>query len=359
LSARTGSSRVLTLGTLALSLLAVTLLSWLLLVYPNARCVGTGTASPLVIERGATVDDVIGELEARGVIERPWLFAIYLRVIGAGDDLREGPVHLRSGMTARDALRQLAKGFGPARIRVTVPEGYTTFDIGERLTELGVCSGDEFLIATGDRALLDELGIGAASAEGYLFPDTYELEPDAEPEAVVTMMIRTRQRRVAPLFESHRQRLAHLADELGWSAHDVLILASIVEKEVRAAEERPRVAGVFINRLRSPTFRPKRLQADPTVSYGCRADPDVSAACRAFDGRITRAMLSDTDNPYNTYRFEGLPPGPISNPGLDAIRAVLEYEEHDFLYFVARGGGRHHFSATLGEHHDATERYQQ
>jgi UPF0755 protein len=343
---------------LAASLLAIAVLSWLLLVYPNTQCVEAGTREPIVLERGATIDDVMSELEARGVIARPWLFEIYLRVVGAGASLREGSVHLRSGMSARDAVRQLARGFGPAQIRVTVPEGYTTFEIEQRLEELGVCRAEDFREATRDREVLDELGVGAPSAEGYLFPDTYEIEPDARAASVVERMVRTHRRRVEPLLASHADRLARLERDLGWSMHEVLILASIVEKEVRSAEERPRVAGVFINRLRSPTFRPKRLQADPTVSYGCRLNPDVSDACRAFDGRITRAMLSDRENPYNTYRFEGLPPGPIANPGLDALRAVLEFEEHDFLYFVARGGGRHHFSATLEEHHAATKRYQ-
>lgn len=341
------------------SLASIALLSWLLLVYPNAQCVEVGTREPIEIARDATVDDVMGELERRGAIERPWLFEIYLRVVGAGGSLREGAVHLRAGMNARDAVRQLARGFGPAQIRVTVPEGYTTFEIERRLEELGVCRAVDFRRAARDREVLDGLGIGAPSAEGYLFPDTYELEPDARAASIVERMVQNHRRRVEPLVASHADRLARLERDLGWTMQEVLILASIVEKEVRRAEERPRVAGVFINRLRSPTFRPKRLQADPTVSYGCRLNPDISDACRAFDGRITRAMLADTDNPYNTYRFEGLPPGPIANPGLDALRAVLEFEEHDFLYFVARGGGRHHFSATLEEHHAATRRYQE
>jgi UPF0755 protein len=345
---------------LVASLAAIALLSWLLLVYPNAQCVEVGTREPIEIAPGATVDDVMGELERRGAIERLWLFEIYLRVIGAGGSLREGAVHLRAGMNARDAVRQLARGFGPAQIRVTVPEGYTTFEIERRLEELGVCRAVDFRRAARDREVLDGLGIGAPSAEGYLFPDTYELEPDARAESIVERMVQNHRRRVEPLAASHADRLARLERDLGWTMQEVLILASIVEKEVRRAEERPRVAGVFINRLRSPTFRPKPLQADPTVSYGCRLNPDVSDACRGFDGRrITRAMLGDTDNPYNTYRFEGLPPGPIANPGLDALRAVLEYEEHDFLYFVAKGGGRHHFSATLEEHHAATRRYQE
>ena len=100
-----------------------------------------------------------------------------------------------------------------------------------------------------------------------------------------------------------------------------------------------------------------RLQADPTVSYGCVAEPDRASSCLGFDGTITRPMLEDANNRYNTYRHGGLPPGPIANPGLDAIKAVLEPEVHDYLYFVARGGRRHSFSVELGDHHDAVDRY--
>jgi UPF0755 protein len=164
---------------------------------------------------------------------------------------------------------------------------------------------------------------------------------------------------VDPLFDEHAERLAWLEEELSWGRPEVLTLASIVEKEAAVADERPTIARVFINRMRSPEFRPKRLQADPTVSYGCRTARDAAPSCEGFDGIITRAMLADRENVYNTYRHEGLPPGPICNPGVDSIRAVLTAEEHDYLYFVARGGGRHTFSATLEEHNDAVARYRE
>jgi UPF0755 protein len=153
--------------------------------------------------------------------------------------------------------------------------------------------------------------------------------------------------------------MARLRREHRFTAHDVLILASIVEKEARVPEERPVIAGVFLNRLRSETFLPRRrLQADPTAAYGCLADPTCAPSCAGWNGRsITRRMLQDPANPYNTYRREGLPPGPIANPGLPSIRAVLEPERHDYLYFVVKGGGRHHFSETIEEHDRAVARY--
>jgi UPF0755 protein len=117
------------------------------------------------------------------------------------------------------------------------------------------------------------------------------------------------------------------------------------------AEERPTIAGVFMNRLTSPDFRPHRLQADPTVAYGCLVARDRIPSCAGFDGkRITPAMVRDPDNPYSTYRIEGLPPGPISNPGLSALEAALAPAQHEYFYFVTHGGGRHHFTRTLEEH---------
>jgi UPF0755 protein len=162
----------------------------------------------------------------------------------------------------------------------------------------------------------------------------------------------------AKLFSDHAAALAALTRELGLDAHDVVTLASIVEKEAGVAEERPIIAGVFLNRLKDPKFTPRRLQADPTVIYGCRAQPSLPS-CNAFDPKrpkISRAMLADGDNRYNTYRIEGLPPGPISNPGRAALAAVLDATRHDYLYFVAKGGGRHAFSATLDAHNAAVQR---
>jgi UPF0755 protein len=110
---------------------------------------------------------------------------------------------------------------------------------------------------------------------------------------------------------------------------------------------------VFLNRLSDPTFVPHRLDADPTVSYGCLLAPQIAPSCAGFHGRISRAMTHDPLNPYNTYRLEGLPPGPICNPGLGSIRAVLQPAQHDYLFFVARGGRRHAFSRTIDEHNRA------
>jgi UPF0755 protein len=134
-------------------------------------------------------------------------------------------------------------------------------------------------------------------------------------------------------------------------------MASIVEKETGQPVERPRIASVFLNRLRFGSFQPKLLQTDPTIIYGCTVPTEKSAACEQFEGRIRRIHLQDQDNVYNTYTHEGLPPGPISNPGRAALEAVLAPEKSRYLYFVARNDGTHQFSKTRKEHEAAVDKY--
>ncbi|MCZ7677962.1 MAG: endolytic transglycosylase MltG [Sandaracinaceae bacterium] len=219
-------------------------------------------------------------------------------------------------MSPRDVLQRVAAGFGEATVRVTVPEGFDRYDIAARLERWGVAERSDFLRASEDRALLDELGIEGPSAEGYLFPDTYRLPQDAGGEEAVRRLVANWERRAAPLYEEHAGGLESLSRELSWGRHQALILASIIEREAVVSEERPVIARVFVNRLVAPGFSPRRLQADPTVSYGCRAAASPAPSCAAWDGRsITRAMLADRANPYNTYRHEG------SRPVRSATRA--------------------------------------
>ena len=329
-----------------------------MIVYPKSAASGEGREVTVEVAPDVPLAALAERLAAAGAIEEPALFEVYARLLGADRQLRSGPILLTDDMAPRDVLQRIAHGFGSATVRVTIPEGFDRFAIATRLERWAVCDPDEFLAATEDPALLDELGIGGPTAEGYLFPDTYRIPVDRSGADVVRMLVLNWHRRVDPLLEERQERLDWLEEQLSWGPQQALTLASIVEKEAAVADERPIIARVFINRMRDPEFRPKRLQADPTVSYGCRAARDAAPSCARFDGRhITRAMLRDAENVYNTYRHEGLPPGPICSPGLDSIRAVLDAEEHDYLYFVARGGGRHTFSATLEEHNRSVERY--
>ena len=336
-------------------LLGVSGLAWVLLVYPNEPHVGQGRVIALEVAPGTPARVLARTLEARGVIDHAWLFSMYMRLLHADESLRAGTVQLTDRLTPSQLLRRLSTGFGEVDTRVLIPEGFNRFDIAVRLETFGICSAQGFLDATTDRGLLDRLDIPGPSAESYLFPGTYDFRSGSAPSLVVARMVDNERARTAPLWASEGMRRLH--DELGWGPYQVLTLASIVEREAAVPEERPIIAGVFLNRLRSTTFQPRaRLQADPTAAYGCLVDPKAAPSCAGYDGVITPAMLADPANPYNTYRHSGLPPGPIANPGLPAIEAVLEPAHHDYLYFVARGDGRHTFSETLVQHNRAIER---
>jgi UPF0755 protein len=154
------------------------------------------------------------------------------------------------------------------------------------------------------------------------------------------------------------ERLRILNRQYHFGDREIVVMASLVEKETARAEERPRIAGVFLNRLHLATFKPHRLETDPTIIYGCTVPAQRSAACQQFAGRIRRIHLDDVDNPYNTYTHEGLPPGPICNPGRAALAAVLNPDATPFLYFVSKNDGTHHFSVTFEEHNAAVNKYQ-
>lgn len=349
---RSPIERRLTLGLSTLVLLALAVVGWLFVIYPQRAPDRRGRERVVSIPAGATVDDVAAILAREEVIDEPFVFAAYARLLGAGTRLREGEIALRDDMTPHTVLMRIARGLGFASVEVLIPEGFSRFEIATRLDHWGVCAPEGFLAATEDEALLAELEIPAPTAEGYLFPDTYLFHEGDDPDEVVRTLVASWRSNAGNVIEERDGALT----DLGLDGHAILTLASIVEEEAAVEEERPMIAGVFLNRLRSETFLPlHRLQADPTVSYGCRAVPALAPSCATFDGRITTAMLEDSANPYNTYRHAGLPPGPVTNPGLASIRAVLAPASHRYLYFVARGGRRHAFSETFERHLDGVD----
>jgi UPF0755 protein len=231
-------------------------------------------------------------------------------------------------------------------------------EVADVLAEAGLGSRDAYVAVMRDPEFLRRMEIPGPSVEGYLFPDTYRFAVASTPEDVLGKMVAHHREVYADLRRRHRDALRQLADRLGFGDHEVVILASIVEKETAAKHERPRIAGVFLNRLRFASFQPKFLATDPTITYGCTVLPEPSAACRQYVDRIRRIHLQDPDNPYNTYTHEGLPPGPISNPGLAALQAVLAPEKSTYLYFVARNDGTHQFSRNRADHEAAVDLYQ-
>lgn len=347
--------RFLVGSVLLLWLCGTALLIWLMLVYPNEPCASTSRDVPIELPPGATLEQVAASLTRARVIVYPRAFIAYFRLLGVAPHLRIDPsapswVVGNAGLGVRQQLPRLARGYGQSSVDVVVPEGFTRFDVATRLARFGVAPRDALLRAMEDRLLLASLDLQADSAEGYLFPALYRFLQDSPPERVITRMVATFRTRTQGLFEAHALAGAD-APSAQLTPHQLVTLASIVEREARMPEERPTIAGVFMNRLLDPDFKPKRLQADPTVAYGCLVAGDRVPSCRDFDGRhITPAMVRDSENPYSTYRHEGLPPGPICNPGLSSLEAALSPEPHRFFYFVAKGGGRHAFSTTLGEH---------
>jgi UPF0755 protein len=343
----------LLLGVLAIAVLAA--LGWLLMSYPNQPGPGRGRLVEITVPEGARVPEIARQLASAGVLREPLLFALHAQLRGAASRLRYGEVLLYDSMSPKQLLQRVARGYGSPDLRVVIPEGFSRFEIAVRVARWGICSREAFLSASSDPELLRELGIDGTSAEGFLFPDTYLLHDEMDARALVRRFVRNARRRIAGIEEQQRAGLERLRAELGWGMPQVITLASIVEKEAATRAEQPIIAGVFLNRLRDPGWKPRRLQADPTVAYGCSVAPELPS-CAHFDGhQLTHAMLVDAGNPYNTYRIEGLPPGPIANPGLPALRAVLSPAEHDYFYFVAKGGGVHEFSRNLEAHNAAVE----
>jgi UPF0755 protein len=323
---------------------------------------GKGGAIELDWPAGIDSDEAAALLAHHGLVRSESAMAMFLRTTGGTTAFIPGPHLLADGLDPWDLRRLLERSPHRPTARVTIPEGFHRFDIAARLAKLRVTGVAAFLRASADGLLLDELGIerggtvGAESAEGYLFPATYDLPLDADPREVVRRMVAESDRRWLALSAQHASGFASLRGTLGYGRREVLTLASMVEKEAAVADERPIIASVFLNRLLDPTFNPRRLQSDPTAVYGCLAAPEAIPACAGFTGKVTPAINRDPLNRYSTYIQEGLPPGPIANPGAASIEAVLAPAATKYLYFVAKGGGRHTFSEGLEQHNEAVRK---
>jgi UPF0755 protein len=334
------------LGVVALvGLAAIALLA----IYPTWRGPGAGREVELALMGDESTDALASRLESAGLVTDPRLFSLYLRFSSAGRPTK-GTHLLTDDLTPREILARLARKGSAIKVKVTIPEGWTRFDIGKRMQSLHVCTQKALVEATIDHALLDEMHVDGDSAEGFLFPATYELAADSDPADVVRRMKAEFDKRYVALDQKHPSGILDLSSSLGWSMREIVNLASIVEKEAAVDEERPIIAGVFLNRLRDPNFKKHILQSDPTAGYGCMVLRDKLASCAGYAGRITHDINADPDNPYSTYTHEKLPPGPICNPGVKSLEAVMSPAATRYLYFVARGEGRHTFSETFENH---------
>lgn len=288
----------------------------------------------VVIPPGASFRQVSERLAWYGVIDHPLLLQAWARYTAADRAVRSGEFLFDRPLPPGEVLEKIRGSERFAR-RVTIPEGLTARQVREALEQAGLGGSDVYECAMNTPSVLAEFGLPATGVEGYLFPDTYDFELGAAPDAVVRRMIER--------FRQVSGELARQREALGMSEREMVILASIIEKETGAGGERERVAGVFHNRMSSGM----KLQSDPTILYGRDGD---------WSRPITKSELVDP-HPYNTYAHAGLPPGPIANPGRAALAAAVSPEATRALYFVSRNDGTHEFSETLGEHNDAVRRH--
>lgn len=318
------------------------LILFLLLLLPVLRFTtfirtpsGTGAGEVIFNFKGAlTFRKIADELAAKKIVTNPFLFTLYGRLRGEDGRVKAGYYQLNDGMSPREILRKLVAGEVYLRPFV-LPEGYSTYQAAELLNRQGLLDGKRFLARCTDRTLLRTLGIPAKTLEGYLVPGTYNVEPDMDEAGLIAAM-------VGQFTGSRRPRYEARVRASGKSWHEILTLASMIDKEAVVPAERPVIASVFRNRLAAGM----RLQSDPTAVFGVRA----------FAGKVTRADIL-RPSPYNTYLIDGLPPGPIGNPGDQAIEAALNPASTSYLYFVARQDGTHHFSSNLAEHNRAVQTY--
>jgi len=322
--------------TRILILLAILLIAaplfWYL-PYPDAPGQGKGTVV-LEIPRGSGVRKILSLLAAAGITDNDPRFLVLARISGLGHRLRAGEYQLRRDLSPRQILTILSSG-RVLQHRITIPEGLTMVQVARLFQQRLGLDRERFLALCRDPSFIRSLGLEPDSLEGYLYPDTYLLTRDRfKSRAVITLM--------ANRFLSVWAEL-NTPPPAGLSRHQVVVLASLVEKETAAPAERPLIAGVFLNRL----ARNMRLQSDPTVIYGLGP---------GFSGPLTRAHLR-APSPTNTYLISGLPPTPICNPGRAALEAALHPASTKALYFVARGDGTHVFSRTLQEHNQAVRRF--
>jgi UPF0755 protein len=335
---------------LAFAVLALALSVWLFVLFPAERNPGQGRAVEISVARDPKPGALAATLAAAGIVSSPRLFALWVRATGGAHRVVEGKHLLTDDATPRELMARLERRATAGSARVTFPEGWTRFDMARRLEEKDVVPLREFLDATTDAALLRDLGVEGVSVEGFLFPATYELPLDSDARDVVRRMKREFDRRWDLISRAHGATLNDVMTSAQMTVRDVVTLASMVEKEAVADDERPVIASVFLNRMRDPAFKPKHLECDPTASYGCLVSPEKATSCAEFTGRATAAIEHDPDNPYSTYTHEGLPPGPIANPGARSLEAAMSPASSHFFYFVARGDGRHAFSETYQAH---------
>ncbi len=296
------------------------------------------TPLELKVERGENLREIlrrIGKEESLNNLDL-WIIYYYLRLSGK-TNIKAGLYMGIRGDRIVDFIKKIVAGKA-LLVKVTIPEGYNSYQIAKQLGKNGVCDEKNFLKFAFDPAVAERYGIPSDRVEGFLFPDTYKFSAETPPLKIIDAMIKDFWRHYPEDFKKREKKI-------GWDTYRVVILASIIQKEAFAADEMPLISAVYHNRLKKHML----LQADPTVIYGLFPH---------FDGNLRKKDLLDKANRWNTYIYRGLPPTPIGSPGVDAIRTALYPADVDYLYFVSMGNGRHFFSKTYSEHMKAVLKYQ-
>lgn len=317
----------------AVILLIMTVLTGVTYIFGQLNSKYEGKNTLFTISPGQGFSKINYRLHKNGFIENPSFFHRYVQLKGKLTSFKAGTYEILNGMTVDEVLQELTEG-QPLLSKVTIPEGKNLYEIAKLLEKNNICKEADFIAAAKNTTLIKTLNIKAPSIEGYLYPETYKFVPKTNPNKVIDTMVKT--------FINKTKNLDFSKSSL--SKHEVIILASIVEKETGAGWERPIIAGVYLNRLK----RPMRLQADPTTIYGI---------WETYNGNLRKRHLLEK-TAYNTYKINGLPLGPIANPSTAAINAVLDPKSHKFLYFVSRNDGTHVFTPTYKDHLKAVREFQ-
>jgi UPF0755 protein len=321
------------------SLILVTGIVFIVLLYNYGNTPTSYSHEEQVVEikPGMTLRQVSHYLTDKKLLDEPSAFVLYTYFQGKQNRIQAGEYRFSPSMPPWKILESLTNGTA-ILYTVTIPEGYRITEIAELLEKKGLVNKEEFIAETRDKELLDALQVpSGGSLEGYLYPETYKFSKAAGAKRIVKTLVDTFKLRV------QKPELMQQAKAGKLTFHEIVTLASLIEKETGLGTERKLISSVFHNRL----VKKMRLQTDPTVIY----------AMVNFDGNIRKKDLS-IDSPYNTYKHFGLPPGPIASPGLDSIRAALAPDHSDFLYFVSRKDGSHQFSTNYEDHTRAIQKYQ-
>ena len=285
------------------------------------------------IQRGSSVLEIARQLEKAGMIRSTQTF-LWLHYLRPSNTLKAGEYTFLNRLSTLEVLGMLVRGEVAYELLI-IPEGYNRFEIADAVSARGLATREDFLAASEDASLLEDLDPEATDLEGYLFPDSYQFSPQTGAAGMAQAMV-DRFRQVYSSLET---------SAAGHPVREIVTMASLVEKETKEPEERPLVAAVFYNRLERRIL----LQCDPTVIYAAMLEG-------RYDGKIRQSHLNSRSS-YNTYKYQGLPPGPIANPGKESLSAALHPASSDYLFFVSNRNGGHIFSRTLREHNRAVSLY--